>query len=341
MYRSTQFLILSLVLVFSVDGYAGICSILLNPKPYRERATTQIHYSDYDIYIEPLILNEDKDWIEEVIGKASLIVGPYFPASQINVRINESLSKTFFHLGILNLGRDFVKRRMSAPLLHEFGHVAFDERLMKESQLMHLLELLENDRGEFLSSPSPRLIDKFEHLSPTSISLKLLIRLYVLTVPYQELFADLLAVLESEDENILIPTMHVFFNDTSATRRIYKDPSITFTEIAASRSFASHYPIEDFEILEVRKDKKQRWICPSHNVLLRARGVIWDEIMSKTATHSTAKKAAILDLIYRVSRDEVFYRAKRPWLWKLTPQQMSKRFVDRLRAELAISSWPN
>jgi hypothetical protein len=157
------------------------------------------------------------------------------------------------------------------------------------------------------------------------------------TFTYQELFADLLASLIEDDPKIITSELTTLSELMPKKRSLRffgkKFSSINYNSIE-SRSFFTEYHLKFLnQILptEFSSTKNNYDNSDPHFILAQSRPYIWKELMFERSLHSDEEIQTILDLVYRASRDEIFYRLKRPWLWRLSNDEVNRRFIDRLR----------
>ncbi len=295
---------------------------------------------------------EDKAWIKDLISLTSSNLGRTFPGARVNMRMSSYAIQTGFHQDDIILGWHFVQSRNSAIVLHEWAHALFTERLKQDSRLFHFFELLDIESKEKYEElrTQGRLPSYFSRWHPESLGQSMMAEIFRMTFPYQELFADLLATLILKNSNAMVEAIEQFDAVRSLQDENYQprhdNPKISKSDVMLSRGFSSVINGEEVEKTKFRvynlDSKSNRgkyvWVYTDHHRLAGARSVVWNELMNQTADHSQENVLYIMDMIFRVSLDEVFYRVKRPWLWKISSQQLRERFVTRLRQQIKAAA---
>lgn len=352
--RCVLFPILFFSAIVSSTANAGICSLLLTAKAYVPASVHSVLYNMYTPEGKVLPFStEDRAWIASLIQLSSSNLGNAFPGTRITMRMSPYVFETGFHQDDIVLGWNFVHNRGSAIVLHEWAHALFTERLKQDSRLFNFFEQLDHENKEKFEElraqgrrPSP-----LSQLGPHNIGQMAMSEVFRMTFPYQELFADLLATLILKDPNAMVKAIEQFdairFQQEPDYQPQHDNPNISRGDIIASRGFSNEFNGEEVEKtkfrvynLDSKSNKKEKyiWIYTDHHRLAGARSVIWSELMNQTADHTVYDVRNMMDLVFRVSLEEVFYRVKRPWLWKLTSQQLRDRFVMRLRQEIKAAA---
>ncbi len=235
---------------------------------------------------------------------------------------------------------------MLPVIAHEFGHMVFHENILMELDLVRraqpaMRELVEIEKvlnklyariEELAKSSHPRAIAEAEKVEReiarwTKEAERAVQRIEPVlgvldaTTPYNEFYADVIAVLYSGKPNSVAQAIHIATpaRGGSAERRFRR------SEIR-NRQFSR------------RGTDRPLIVASPHAVFYQAREMIWDEFL-KRPNVMNGKKNAVLHGVTRAVRAEVRWLLSQPAVSTKNPdallRMLNKRLGDRIRVELS------
>ena len=341
-----RFFLFALVAMFVVTTYkaqAGICSLLLFPQPYVKRESPFLYFSPYtaDRITKPFY-REEEAWFRGLVGQSQKYLGDRFPAPLVTVQKSVSVSDTAYSYDSIQLADVFVQLRMDAIVLHEWGHALFVERLKQDSRFILLFDQLDQEnqnKFEELRSKGRRP-SRLNKVGLQALGNQMVKQFFILSLPYQELFADLHAVLITKNPLAMVEAIELYGKlldqQLGENSLLYDNANLYRDDFHQARGFSGAIPFEEIEKTRFffRGDfdlgKKERWDFAEHHILAGSRPLIWNRLLKGSLNHSEDEVRRVMDLVYRISLEEIFYRFKRPWLWRLAPQEIRQRFNERI-----------
>jgi hypothetical protein len=219
--------------------------------------------------------------------------------------------------------RDADGEISEAAIAHEIGHGLFQEKMSLidpewRTAMSHIKDYMDAFRSVFRNGVGPDLIEQLYSLPPNTQALKEAKARLDVSLPYQELFADSVAVIGLKDPNAIakLPMEEA-------------SPSLGLME-SRSRSFDTRQSKREIQELLRLESSKNR--PDDHAVFKGIRFFTWEQLYSKT--NDSPKRVELLDQVFSAIAAEMKEAYNNGNPIKRTAEEMNQSLRRKIRSQM-------